>query len=152
MQGLALLLDISFWEQYGFQISIFARVMSWNAKTRLWWFSMIDRGVFSNNMKSPSPEGYMRLWGTTIYCDTLRRSETPTHDLFTLLAFVTEFTFPFLFLWQCIASKSRKIVRKTKVLLNKSNVRSVLLYTSGGNLGSNREWVIGFGRRILGER
>ena len=55
---------------------------------------MVDMGISSNIMKSPSPKCYMTFWDMTIYNDTLNWSDiTPTCELITELDFITDFDF-----------------------------------------------------------
>ena len=54
---------------------------------------MVDMGISSNIMKSPSPKCYMTFWDMTIYNDTLNWSDiTPICELITELDFITDFT------------------------------------------------------------
>ena len=53
---------------------------------------MVDIGISSNIMKSPSPKCYMTFWEMIIYNDTLNWSYiTPICELITELDFVTDF-------------------------------------------------------------
>ena len=53
---------------------------------------MVDMGISSNIMKSPSPKCYMTFWDMTIYNDILNRSDiTPICELITKLDFITDF-------------------------------------------------------------
>ena len=53
---------------------------------------MVDMGILSNIMQSPSPKCYMTFWDMTIYNDTLNWSDiTPVCDLITELDFITYF-------------------------------------------------------------
>ena len=53
---------------------------------------MVDMGISSNIMKSPSPKCYMIFWDMTIYNDTLNWSDiTPICELITELDFNTDF-------------------------------------------------------------
>ena len=55
---------------------------------------MVDMGISSNIMKSPSPKCYMTFWDMTIYNDTLNWSDiTPICELITELDFITDFDF-----------------------------------------------------------
>ena len=45
--------------------------MSWNVWNRPSGSFMVDMGISSNIMKSPSPKCYMTFWDMTIYNDTL---------------------------------------------------------------------------------
>ena len=60
--------------------------MSWNGWNRPSGSFMVDMGISSNIMKSPSPKCYMTFWDMTIYNDTLNRSDiTPICELITEL-------------------------------------------------------------------
>ena len=53
---------------------------------------MVDMGISSNIMKSPSSKCYMTFWDMTIYNDTLNWSDiTPICELITELDFNTDF-------------------------------------------------------------
>ena len=53
---------------------------------------MVDMGISSNIMKSPSPKCYMTLWDMTIYNDTLNWSDiTSICECITELDFNTDF-------------------------------------------------------------
>ena len=53
---------------------------------------MVDSGISSNIMKSPSPKCYMTFWDMTIYNDTLNWSDiTQICELITELDFYTDF-------------------------------------------------------------
>ena len=53
---------------------------------------MVDMGISSNIMKSPSPKCYMTFWDMIIYSDTLNRSNiTPIFELITELDLITNF-------------------------------------------------------------
>ena len=53
---------------------------------------MVDMGISSNIMKSPSPKCYMTFWDMTVYNDTLNWSDfTLTCKLITELDFITDF-------------------------------------------------------------
>ena len=53
---------------------------------------MVDMGISSNIMKSPSPKCYMTFWDMTIFNDTLNGSDiTPIFELITELDFITDF-------------------------------------------------------------
>ena len=53
---------------------------------------MVDMGISSNIMKSPSPKCYMTFWDMTIYNDTLIRSDiTPICEFITELDLNTDF-------------------------------------------------------------
>ena len=49
---------------------------------------MVDMGISSNIMKSPSPKCYMTFWDMTIYNDTLNWS-----DITSICEFITELDF-----------------------------------------------------------
>ena len=56
--------------------------MSWNVWNRPSGSFMVDMGISSNIMKSPSPKCYMTFWDMTIYNDTLNWSDiTPICEL-----------------------------------------------------------------------
>ena len=66
--------------------------MSWNVWNRPSESFMVDMGISSNIMKSPSPKCYMTFWDMTIYNDTLNWSDiTPICELITELDFITDF-------------------------------------------------------------
>ena len=53
---------------------------------------MVDMGISSNIMQSPSLKCYMTFWDMTIYNDTLNWSDiTQVYDLITELDFITDF-------------------------------------------------------------
>ena len=53
---------------------------------------MVDTGISSNIMKSPSPKCDMTFWDMTIYSDTLNWSViTPIFKLITELDLITDF-------------------------------------------------------------
>ena len=53
---------------------------------------MVDMGISSTIMKSPSPKCYMTFWDMTIYNDTLNWSDiTPICEFITELDFKTDF-------------------------------------------------------------
>ena len=53
---------------------------------------MVDMGISSNIMKSPSPKSYMAFWDMTIYSDNLNWSDIiPIRELITELDFITDF-------------------------------------------------------------
>ena len=52
---------------------------------------MVDMGILSNIMQSPSPKCYMTFWDMTIYNDTLNWSDiTPVYDLITDSDLITQ--------------------------------------------------------------
>ena len=66
--------------------------MSWNVWNRPSGSFMVDMGISSNIMKSPSPKCYMTFWDMTIYNDTLNWSDiTPICELIIELDFITDF-------------------------------------------------------------
>ena len=75
MPGLAPLMNVLFWGRRDFHISFSGRDMSGNVWNRLSGSSMVDMGISSNIMKSPSPKCYMTFWDKTIYSDTLHWSD-----------------------------------------------------------------------------
>ena len=82
--GLAL-----FWEQRDCYISFSSRDLSGNVWNRLSGGSMVDMGISSNIMKSPSRKCYMTFWDETILChDTLY---SLNRDLVTELDLITDF-------------------------------------------------------------
>ena len=53
---------------------------------------MVDMGISSNIMKSPSPNCYMTIWDMVIYSDTLNWSNiTPILEPITELDLITNF-------------------------------------------------------------
>ena len=53
---------------------------------------MVDMGISSNIMKSPSPKCYMTFWDMVIYSDTLNWSDiTPIFEPITELDLITNF-------------------------------------------------------------
>ena len=54
-----------------FHLSSSDRDMSWNVWNRPSGSFMVDMGISSNIMKSPSPKCYTTFWDMTIYNDTL---------------------------------------------------------------------------------
>ena len=53
---------------------------------------MVDMGISSNIMMSPSPKCYMTFWDMTIYNDTLNWSDSISIcDFITELDFITDF-------------------------------------------------------------
>ena len=68
-------MNVLFWVRRDFHISFSGRDMSrnvWNGPSRI---SMVDIGIPSNIMKSPSPKWYMTFWDMIIYSNTLNLSE-----------------------------------------------------------------------------
>ena len=67
--------------------------ISWNVWNRPSGSFMVDMGISSNIMKSPSPKCYITFWDMTIYNDTINWSDiTPICELITELDFITDFT------------------------------------------------------------
>ena len=62
--------------------------MSWNVWNRPSGSFMVDMGISSNIMRSPSPKCYMTFWDMTIYKDTLNWS-----DITPICEFITELDF-----------------------------------------------------------
>ena len=61
----------------------------WNRPSRSF---MVDIGISSNIMKSPSPKCYMTFWDMVIYSDTLNWSDiTPIFEPITELDLITNF-------------------------------------------------------------
>ena len=66
--------------------------MSWNVWNRPSWSFMVDMGISSIIMKSPSPKCYIAFWDMTIYNDTLNWWDvTPICELITELDLITDF-------------------------------------------------------------
>ena len=66
--------------------------MSWNVWNRPSWSFMVDIGISSNIVKSPSPKCDITLWDMTIYNDTFNWSDITTIcELITELHFITDF-------------------------------------------------------------
>ena len=66
--------------------------MSWNVWNRPSGSFMVDMGISSNIMKSPSPKCYTTFWDMTMYNDTLNWSDITTIcELITELDFNTDF-------------------------------------------------------------
>ena len=95
MPGLVPLINVLFWRWSGdFPITFSDRDMSRNVWNRLLRSSTVDTGIFSNKMKSNSPEHYITFCMMTICSDTPYWSDiTQTCDPNTLLNFITEFHF-----------------------------------------------------------
>ena len=90
--GLAPLMNVLFWERRDFHLSSSDRDMSWNVWNRPSRCFMVDMGISSNIMKSPSPKYYMTFWNMTIYKDTLNWSDiSPICEHITELDFITDF-------------------------------------------------------------
>ena len=92
MPGLAHLMNVLFQGQSDFHLSSSDRDMSWNVWNRPSGNFMVDFGISSNIMQSPSPKCYMAFWDMTIYNNTLNWSDiTPICELITELCFITDF-------------------------------------------------------------
>ena len=92
MPGLAPLMNVLFWGLRDFHISFSNRDVSGNVWIRLLGSSMVDKGISSNNMKSPSPKCYMTFWDMILYSDSLHRSGISlNHDLVTELDLISDF-------------------------------------------------------------
>ena len=98
MSGLAPLFNVLFWERCNFYVSFSGRDMSGNDWNRPSGSSMVDMGISSNIMKSPSPKCYMPFWDMIIYSDTpnwsdisLTRDLVTEQDLITVLDVITLF-------------------------------------------------------------
>ena len=92
MPGLAPLMNVLFWGRRDFHLSSSDRDMSWNVWNRPSGSFMVDMGISSNIMKSPSQKCYMTFWDMTIYNDTLNWSDiTQICELITELDFNTDF-------------------------------------------------------------
>ena len=92
MPGLAPLMNVLFWGRRDFYLSSSDRDMSWNGWNRPSGSFMVDMGISSNIIKTPSPKCYMTFWDMTIYNDTLNWSDiTPICELITELDFNTDF-------------------------------------------------------------
>ena len=59
--------------------------MSWNVWNRPSGSLMVDMGISSNIMKSPSPKCYMTFWDMTIYNDTVPSIDQTLHQFANLL-------------------------------------------------------------------
>ena len=70
MPGLAPLMHVLFWGRIDFHLRSSDRDMSWNVWHRPSGSFMVDMGISSNIMKSPTPKCYMTFWDMTIYNDT----------------------------------------------------------------------------------
>ena len=92
MPGFAHLMNVLFQGWRDFHLSSSDRDMSWNGWNRPSGSFMVDMGISSNIMKSPSPECYMTFWDMAICDDTLSWSDiTPICELITELDFNTDF-------------------------------------------------------------
>ena len=92
MPGLPPLMNVLFEGRCDFHLSSSDRDMSWNVWNRPSGSFMVDMGISSNIMKSPSPKCYMTFWDMTIYNDTLNWSDiTPICELITELDLITDF-------------------------------------------------------------
>ena len=80
--GLAPLINVLFWERCDFRVSFSGRDMSGNIWNRPSGSSMVDMGISSNIMKSPSPKYNMTFWDMIIYSDTIHWSDiSPNRNL-----------------------------------------------------------------------
>ena len=92
MRGLAPFMNVLFWERRDIHVSFSGRDMSGNVWNRPLGSSMVDMGITSNIMKSPSPNCYMTFWDMIIYIDTFHWSDiSPNRDLVTELDLITVF-------------------------------------------------------------
>ena len=92
MPGHAPLMNVLFLGRHDFYVSSSDRDMSWNVWNRPSGSFMVDMGISSNIMKSPSPKCYMTFWDMTVYNDTLNWSGiTPICKPITELDFITDF-------------------------------------------------------------
>ena len=92
MPGLAPLMNVLFQGRRDFHLSSSDRDMSRNVWNRPSGSFMVDMGISSNIMKSPSHKCYMTFWDMTIYNDTLNWLDiTPICELITELDFSTDF-------------------------------------------------------------
>ena len=65
--GLAPLMNVLFWIRRDLHVSFSGRDMSGNVWNRPSWSSVVNMGISSNIIKSPSPRCYMTLWDMIIY-------------------------------------------------------------------------------------
>ena len=92
MPGLAPLMNVLFLGRHDFHLSSSDRDMSWNVWNRPSGSFVVDMGISSNIMKSPSPKCCMTFWDMTVYNDTLDWSDiTPICEPITDLDFVADF-------------------------------------------------------------
>ena len=92
MPGFAPLMNVLFLGRSDFHLSSSGRDIAWNVWNRLSGSFMVDKGISSNIMKSPSPKCYMTFWDMTIYNDTLNWSDiTPICEFITELDFSADF-------------------------------------------------------------
>ena len=92
MPGLALLMNVLFSGRHDFHLSSTDKDMLGNVWNRPSRSFMVDMGISSNIMKSPSPIWYMTFWDMVIYRDTLYWANiTPTFEPITLLDLIINF-------------------------------------------------------------
>ena len=90
--GLAPLMNVLFEGRHDFRLSSSDRELSGNVWNRPLGSFMVDMGISSNIIKSPSPKCYMTFWKMTIYSDTLNWSDiTPICVLITEMDLITDF-------------------------------------------------------------
>ena len=78
--------------KYIFHLSSSDKDMSGNVWNRPSGSFMVDMGISSNIMKSPSPKCYMTFWDMVIYSDTLTWSDIiPIFEPITELDLITNF-------------------------------------------------------------
>ena len=88
----ALLINVLFWVRHDFHLSSSDKDMSGNVWNRPSGRFMVDMGISSNIMKSPSPNCYMTFWDMVIYSDNLNWSDiTPIFEPITELDVITNF-------------------------------------------------------------
>ena len=92
MPGLALRMNALFLGLHDFHLSSSDKDMSGNVWNRPSGSFMVDMGISSNIMKSPSPKCYMTIWDMVIYSDTLNWSNiTLMFEPITELDLITNF-------------------------------------------------------------
>ena len=92
MLGLAPLMNVLFWERRDFHVNFYDRDMSGNIWNRPSGSSIVDIGISSNILKSPSPKCYITFWDLIIYSETLHWSDISLNrDLITELDLITHF-------------------------------------------------------------
>ena len=91
MRGHSPLMNDLFWERRKFHLSFSGRDMSWNVWNRPSGSSIVDMGIWSNIIKSPSPKWYMPFLNMIIYIDTHRSDISPYSYLVTELDLITIF-------------------------------------------------------------
>ena len=93
MAGLAPLIKVLFWEQRDFHVGFSDRYMSGNVWSRPSRSLMVDMGISSNIMKSPSPKCCMTFWDMIMYSDILHWSDISlNHDIVTELDLIAVLT------------------------------------------------------------